>query len=132
MPRPDFLVRLAIARQYMRPVAAPEPHMTILAWITHGASGAEVEALVRAYKKELAVNPDGQKEILMLLRRFAMLNTGRIDEQRKSLLSGSEEELLQALRDDTGLPLEELGAITGQDKSTISRRLKRGASKEQN
>jgi SpoVK/Ycf46/Vps4 family AAA+-type ATPase len=49
IPKPGFDVRYAIASNYMRHVKAPEAHFKILAWATDKASGAEVEALVRAY-----------------------------------------------------------------------------------
>jgi hypothetical protein len=125
--KPDREVRHAIIAQHMPPVDAPPAHIAMLAWMTEGASGAEVEALVRGYKKEIAVNPDGKRELLHMLRRFVTLNTGRITEVRKAALLGNEDKLLQTLRTDTQMSFEELGVIAGQDKSTISRRLKHSA-----
>lgn len=125
IPKPDFAVRLAMANHFIQPVAAPDAHMKVLAWSTEGASGAEIEALVRAYKKNIAVNPNAQTEVLQLLRMFTTLNTGRISEARKRVINGDESELLKALRDDTqlGFRLEDLGILTGHDKSTMSRRM---------
>lgn len=127
IPKPDSEVRRAIVEQNMPPIEAPSSHIALLAWLTDGCSGAEVEALVRAYKKEIAVNPNSKRELLHALRRFATLNTGRITERRKKYLLGNEDRLLQVLRADMELNFEDLGTITGQDKSTISRRLKQVA-----
>lgn len=127
IPKPELDVRRAIVNQNMSPVKAPSSHIALLAWLTDGCSGAEVEALVRAYKKEFAVNPNAGRELLHTVRRFVTLNTGRVTEARKAFVLGNEDRLLHALRADLALNFEELGLITGQDKSTISRRLKQAA-----
>jgi len=127
IPKPDYDVRRAIAEQYMPPIEAPASHIAMLAWLTDSCSGAEVEMLVRAYKKEIAINPNASREFLHMLRRFATLNTGRVTEARKTLLLGNEDHLLQTLRSDIQLKLEDLGLIAGHDKSTVSRRLKQSA-----
>ena len=123
LPKPDFAVRLSIAERNMLPVQAASAHLKTLAWFTEGSSGAEIEALVRAYKKELAINPDGERQVLPLLRRFATLNTGRVSDARKKQVNGDEELLIRDLRDDpnTAFSLEELGLLTGKNKSTMSR-----------
>jgi hypothetical protein len=127
IPKPEFPVRVEIARQYTTPVQASEAHLKTLAWFTEGASGAEIEALVRAYKKGLAINPDEERHFLRLLKRFATLNTGRISELRKQQINGDEEQVLRTLRDDPDLKLtfEEIGLLTGRNKSTVSRQMTR-------
>jgi hypothetical protein len=124
LPKPDFSVRLAIAQRNMTPVQASEAHLKALAWFTEGSSGAEIEALVRAYKKELAINPDGERQFIPLLKRFATLNTGRVSDLRKQQVNEDEEQLLRILRDDpnTAFSLEDLGLLTGKNKSTMSRK----------
>lgn len=124
LPKPDFTVRLAIAERNMAPVQASEAHLKTLAWFTEGSSGAEIEALVRAYKKELAMNPDGERQFIPLLRRFATLNTGRVSELRKQQITENDDQILRILRDDpnTAFSMEDLGLVMGKNKSTMSRR----------
>lgn len=124
LPKPDFAVRLAIAERNMAPVQASEAHLKALAWFAEGSSGAEIEALVRSYKKELAINPDGERQFIPLLKRFATLNTGRISEVRKQQVNKDEDQLLRLLRDDpnTAFSLEDLGLLMGKNKSTMSRK----------
>lgn len=122
IPKPSFAIRLQMAQRFMHPVDAPTGHLKLLAWITEGASGAEVEVLVRSYKKEVTVNPDAARQLLTLIRRFITLNTGRISPERKDAVLGDEDKFLQVLRET--FSLEELGQLTGHDKSTMSRRFK--------
>ncbi len=135
LPKPDFAVRLAIAERNMTPVQAANAHLKALAWFTEGSSGAEIEALVRSYKKELAINPDGERQFIALLKRFATLNTGRVSEIRKQQVNEDEEHLLRIWREDpnTTFSLEDLGLLMGKNKSTMSRKFsaaegKKGAS----
>jgi hypothetical protein len=129
IPKPSFDVRLAIANHYMAPVQASLAHLKTLAWFTDGSSGAEIEALVRAFKKELAINPDGERQFISLLKRFATLNTHRISERRKQQINGDEDQLLHALRNDAAMnfSLEDLGLLTGKNKSTMSRQMTKRA-----
>lgn len=124
LPKPDFAVRLAIAQRNMVPAQASDAHLKALAWFTEGSSGAEIEALVRSYKKELAINPDGERQFIQLLKRFATLNTGRVSDIRKQQVNEDEDELLRILREDpnTAFSLEDLGLLMGKNKSTMSRK----------
>ena len=130
IPRPDFQVRVEIARRFMSPVPAPESHLRLIAWFADGASGAEIEAIVRTYKKARAVQAaDDQTGMLETLRRFAALNSGRMKPERLALLSADAGALFRALRDDEELAfsMADIGEVAGRDKSTVSRQLGGGA-----
>lgn len=66
-----------------------------------------------------------QVGMLETLRRFATLNSGRVQEERLALLSGDAKSLVRALHDDKelGFSLADIGAVSGRDKSTVSRQL---------
>ena len=51
IPKPDFEMRKAIAAHFMPPIQAPDIHLRLIAWFTEGSTGAEIESLVRTYKK---------------------------------------------------------------------------------
>jgi SpoVK/Ycf46/Vps4 family AAA+-type ATPase len=128
IPKPDFPVRLRIASHFMAPVAAPASHLKLIAWFTKDATGAEVESLVRAYKKASATpHSDKKLEVLESLRRFATLNSARVHPERRALLFGEIGALLGALKDDATLDfsLTDLGELSGKDRSTVSRLLSR-------
>lgn len=125
IPRPDFPVRVEIARTFMPPIAAPEAHLRLIAWFTEGTTGAEIEALVRTYKKSIAVRRDEPRQLLDTLRQFATLNSARIDPTRRELLFADTGVLFKAMSRDAslGFSYEEIGGIAGKDKSTVSRQI---------
>lgn len=133
IPKPDFDVRVTIVRHFMTPVAASDTHIKLIAWFTEGGTGAEIEALVRTYKKATAVRGNGQPGLLETLRQFATLNSARVNPERRSQLFGDTRGLFRAMRDDPQLSfsLADIGEVAGKDKSTISRTLGRRSERRQ-
>lgn len=131
IPKPGFEVRKAIAAMFMPPVTAPDSHLRLIAWFTEGSTGAEIEALVRTYKKATTVREDDRRGLLDTLRQFATLNAARIQSERRTLLFDDPATLFRAMRDDPILAfsMADIGEIAGRDKSTVSRQLGRQASK---
>jgi ATPase family associated with various cellular activities (AAA) len=131
IPKPDFEVRKAIAAMFMPPVKAPDSHLRLIAWFTEGSTGAEIESLVRTYKKATTVREDDRRGLLDTLRQFATLNAARIQSERRTLLFHDPANLFRAMRDDPILAfsMADIGEIAGRDKSTVSRQLGRQASK---
>jgi hypothetical protein len=129
IPKPSFEVRLDIARSFMPPVSAPEAHLRLIAWFTEGATGAEIEAMVRTYKKAQAFQADEPRLLLETLRQFATLNSARIDPARRELLFADNGTLFKAMSRDPvlGFSYEDIGAIAGKDKSTVSRSISKTA-----
>jgi ATPase family associated with various cellular activities (AAA) len=126
VPRPDFEVRIAITRQFMAPLDAPDNHLRLIAWFTEGLTGAEIETLVRSYKKATVVQ---EAPLLETLRKFATLNSGGIDAKRRHLLFDNDRVLFQAMKQDPILAfsLNDIGEVAGKDKSTVSRQIGRNA-----
>ncbi|MGO9427598.1 AAA family ATPase [Rhodoblastus sp.] len=132
IPWPNFDVRVEIARSFMPPVTAPEAHLRLIAWFTEGATGAEIEALVRTYKKARAVRVGEPRQLLDTLRQFATLNSARIDPKRRELLFADIGVLFKAMSRDPslGFSYEDIGNIAGKDKSTISRHISKSGEVE--
>lgn len=127
IPKPDFEMRQAIASHFMPPVKAPDVHLRLIAWFTEGSTGAEIESLVRTYKKATTVREEDKRGLLDTLRQFATLNAGRVQSDRRALLFDEPTNLFRAMRDDPALAfsLADIGEVAGKDKSTVSRQLGR-------
>lgn len=127
IPKPDFKIRVEIARAFMPPVAAPETHLRLIAWFTEGATGSEIESVVRTYKKSTAIRIGSAKQLLGTLRQFATLNSARIDPKRRQLLFADSATLFKVMSGDAELRFsyEDIGDIAGKDKSTVSRQINR-------
>src|SRR5262249_39045074 len=113
IPRPEFGVRVEIARHFMPPIKSPETHLRMLAWFTEGATGAEIEALVRTYKKSMAVQSSQEQLLLDTLRQFATLNSGRIDPARRNMIFATNGKLFRAMKKDEQLDFsfDDIGGI---------------------
>lgn len=125
IPKPDFEMRKAIAQHFMPPITAPDSHLRLIAWFTEGATGAEIESLVRTYKKAMTVRESDRLDLLGTLRQFATLNAARVQSERRTLLFDEPTTLLRAMREDPalGFSMTDIGEIAGKDKSTVSRQL---------
>ncbi len=132
IPKPDFTVRKAIAEHFMPPIKAPDSHLRLIAWFTEGSTGAEIEALVRTYKKATTVREEDQRGLLETLRQFATLNAARVQSERRALLFDEPANLFRAMHNDPtlGFSMADIGDIAGKDKSTVSRWLGRQAGKQ--
>lgn len=129
IPKPDFEMRKAIATHFMRPVTAPDIHLRLIAWFTECSTGAEIESLVRTYKKATTVREENKRGLLDTLRQFATLNAARVQSERRALLFDDPSHLFRVMRDDPvlGFSMTDIGEIAGKDKSTVSRQLGRAA-----
>jgi hypothetical protein len=109
----------------MPPVKAPDSHLRLISWVTEGATGAEIESLVRTYKKATTVREEDKRGLLDTLRQFATLNAARVQSERRALLFEDSTNLFRAMRDDPILnfSMSDIGEISGKDKSTVSRQL---------
>ena len=131
IPKPDFEMRRSIAAHFMPPVKAPDSHLRLIAWFTEGSTGAEIESLVRTYKKATTVRDEDQRGLLDTLRQFATLNAARVQSERRALLFGDPPNLFRAMLNDPilGLSMTDIGRISGRNKSTVSRQIGRQAAK---
>jgi SpoVK/Ycf46/Vps4 family AAA+-type ATPase len=126
IPKPDFRSRLEIAKHFLLPLTIQRSHLYLIAWATEGASGAEIEMLVRSYKKStIAKSESTSQDLITTLRLFATLNSARISDDRKLLLFSDWGILFKALKDDglLNFSLADIGEVAGKDKSTVSRYL---------
>ncbi|SDQ68977.1 AAA family ATPase [Paraburkholderia tuberum] len=125
IPKPEFDIRIEIARAFMAPLTPPSSHLRLIAWFTQGASGAEIEMLVRTYKKASVVNKDSAQGLLDTLQQFATRNAARVEESRRALLFSEPGTLFRAMKSDPDLnfSLADIGEVAGRDKSTVSRQI---------
>lgn len=125
IPKPDFAMRKSIAEQFMPPIKASDSHLQLIAWFTEGSTGAEIESLVRTYKKAMSIRGTDRLDLLGTLRQFATLNAARVHSERRALLFDEPTNLFRAMRDDPILcfSMTDIGEIAGRDKSTVSRQI---------
>jgi hypothetical protein len=129
VPSPDFPARVAIARHYMARHPLPDEQLRILAWLSDGLSGAEIEALCRSIRKTAAIAKE-DFDFLSSIRSLAMLHAGRVPKLRQEQLREENNVLARTWLADKSLALgqRDIASIFRRDPGTISRWLReRGA-----
>lgn len=123
IPKPNFGIRVKLAENFMQPLSVPAQHLKLIAWFTEGSTGAEIESVVKTYKRSAVIRGPESDNLIDILRQFAILNSARLSSTRKELLFQDTSNLFRQLRDDRTLniSLEDIGIMAGRDKSSISR-----------
>lgn len=122
IPRPEFATRTEIAARFLGKDFAAPFHGKLLAWISDGLAGSEIESLARSIRKAKVI--DGpQFDLLETMRRLSALNSGRVSAERVSQLALENPRLAAALKADPSLGLDtnELAELFGNHPSTIGR-----------
>jgi SpoVK/Ycf46/Vps4 family AAA+-type ATPase len=122
VPRPDFYARLAVVRRYLKPLTLEEAEIRFVAWITDGASGADIETLVNSIKKAIALGaPD--PELVPLLQRVLVQHSRRFGSDRTASLqldlAALSKQLLHVR--DLGYSQSDLAILFKRNKATVSR-----------
>lgn len=122
VPMPGFDVRAEIVKRTAAPMDFDWPVVAMLAGILEGASGAEVEDFVRAYKKRYAVG-DAPATPMKALQDISTLNNNRVPAFALEVLRSEESFVAWLKRNDQfSLKVIEIGPLVGKGKSTVSRK----------
>jgi AAA+ superfamily predicted ATPase len=122
VPRPDFNARLAVVRGYLKPLTLDEAEIRFLAWITDGASGADIETLVNSIKKAIALGAQ-DPELVPLLQRVLIQHSRRFGSDRTASLNLDFAALSKQLLHvrDLGYSQSDLATLFKRNKATVSR-----------
>jgi hypothetical protein len=130
IPLPDDETRARLLEQFSKPLRIQGAEEKFLLWATEGMSGADIESLISAGKRFIVLHgPDGHtreveeraKRLLEALRHQAFLNARLFAPDRRSSLTGPNEELATALIKN-GFTQKEAGSLVGLSQSAVSRR----------
>ena len=122
MPRPELEARRRIALRYL----ANAPHREVLAgmiaWLTAGGSGAEIETVATSLRKRLALSDPGLSPYQAVLSVLG-LHAGRVAAEPRAQLDHPPEDLARTLWQDQSLGFDQadLATVFGKDPATISR-----------
>jgi SpoVK/Ycf46/Vps4 family AAA+-type ATPase len=130
MPKPDFKARLAIVRRFTAALSLSDVDWRLLAWLTEGRSGSEVQTLCNAVLRLAALSTSRDFSVAEALRLNAHLSADFNASPRQVALIGEQESLARSLADDpeTSFTQSDLAKMFQKDQSTISRWLRRNES----
>jgi ATPase family associated with various cellular activities (AAA) len=125
---PDLAARISMLQRFLQPLILTQPELKVLAWVTKGMTGADIETLIIGGKRFLVMQDAGKASgsggatVMAALRRQATLNGQLFHPDTRDLLLGPADALTAALVDDAGLTQKEAGELLGLSQSTVSRR----------
>ena len=133
IPKPSHEVLSKIIGKFLSPLKFKDEEIKFLAWCIEGGTGADAKSLVQWIKKNHVLEQNKESPLVELLRRFALLNSGRIDSAKRNMLVHEEDNLLTALLDNQefGFKKKEVADFMGIAASTVSKKISKIKEMEQ-
>jgi SpoVK/Ycf46/Vps4 family AAA+-type ATPase len=125
VPKPEFGARLEMIQRMLPPLELQEVETRLLAWLSDGMSGADVESLIQSIKKAVVLR-GGEFELIPMLRQVLLLHGGRMVSDRTASLKLDAAQLSKVLLGASDLRFHQtdLAALFRKNKATVSRWLR--------
>jgi SpoVK/Ycf46/Vps4 family AAA+-type ATPase len=125
VPKPSFEARLEIVRRIILPLAFEAVEMRLLAWLSDGMSGADLESLILSIKKAVVLRGE-EIDLVSLLRQILLLHSGRAASERAASLKLDAAPLSKILLNAPELRFHQydLATLFKKNKATVSRWLR--------
>lgn len=121
VPIPPSSVVMLLIKKYLEPLSFDDVELRFFAWVMTGASGADIEMLAKWIKRATVINNNAT--IINTVKQFALLNSGRISEEKRLKLSSPDEELLVSLLNDNNFTFKQIdiASLFGISASNVSK-----------
>jgi SpoVK/Ycf46/Vps4 family AAA+-type ATPase len=128
VPKPSFEARLEIVRRLIPPLIFEAVEMRLLAWLSEGMSGADLESLILSIKKAVVLRGEDM-DLVALLRQILLLHSGRASSERAQSLKLDHARLSKVLMNAPELRFHQydLASLFKKNKATVSRWLREDA-----
>jgi SpoVK/Ycf46/Vps4 family AAA+-type ATPase len=122
-PSPEVLYNLIT--KFIHPLKLQDEEVKFLSWCIEGGSGADVKSLIQWLKKSRTLEGSNSLNLVSLLKRFSLLNSGRIDVRKRNLLAHGDDELIFTLLNESsyGFKQKEVASLLGVTPSTLSKKI---------
>lgn len=122
IPRPSAQVIQVLIKKFMEPLKYNEAEVEFLSWCLQGATGADVEKLTNWLKRMSLIPEYKDESLLNQMRRYALLNTGRVSGTVKDALAMPTDEVLRnILTDNPTIKQKDLAGVFNLAPSSISK-----------
>jgi hypothetical protein len=125
VPKPSFEARIEIVRRLIPPLNFEAVEMRLLAWLSEGMSGADLESLILSIKKAVVLRGE-DIDLIALLRQILLLHSGRASSERAQSLKLDHARLSKVLMSAPELRFHQydLASLFKKNKATVSRWLR--------
>lgn len=130
IPKPSIKVTITLMKKFLQPLELDENEIKLLAWSMEGTSGADVEMLAKWLKRTTIL--DKERKIGHVIKQFALLNSGRISEEKRAIMSGDDEHFFTSLLNDREFSFKQvdIAPLFGISTSSLSKTLSKSKLKE--
>ena len=121
VPAPSQHVVIMLMKKFLMPLDFSEIELRFFSWVMAGASGADIEMLAKWIKRSTVI--DSNLSIVSIIKRFTLLNSGRISEEKRKKLSSTDDEIIIALLNDNSYTFKQIdiASLFGVSASNISK-----------
>lgn len=120
IPKPSKDVIPSLLNKFLTPIELDENQINFLVWAIENSSGADIESLAKWIKKAIVL--DEYASFTNQVRKFALLNTGRVQNVKRAILLEQDDQLIHALQNDN-FKQKDIAALLGKAQSTLSKQL---------
>ncbi len=126
VPKPDAITRQEILKKQFSGQDFDETQLRLLAWLTDGKSGSDIEKLSDFLRRQLAIQKNAFN-FLDAVRGYVRMSASEVESTNRQIIFDESEKIARALAHDKNLPFsqEQLAALFCCTQPTISRWLKK-------
>jgi SpoVK/Ycf46/Vps4 family AAA+-type ATPase len=121
IPKPDIQTVPALLEKFLNPVKLSETEIQFLSWVIEGLSGADIQSLAKWIKKSRVFEPE--ESIVITIRKFAVLNGGRVENHKKDILFLNDIDFANKLIKEFGFSQTQISLLVKKSQSYFSKKL---------
>lgn len=128
IPKPSSQVIPMLIKKFIAPLEYNEAEVVFLGWCLQGATGADVQKMANWLKRMSIIPEYKSQNLIRLMQRYVLLNTGRVSKLVKEALEKSMDEMVRSiLKDNPNLKQKDLAEMFNLAPSSISKMKKKEA-----
>nr|WKN38690.1 ATP-binding protein [Tunicatimonas sp. TK19036] len=123
IPKPSPEVMMLLLKKFLKPLEFNESEIKFLAWCLEGSSGADAEMLSKWLKRAFVLKKN--INIVFVLKQFALLNSGRVNAEKRNIMLHSDEDFIMMLINDKSYSFKQkdVALLFGMTPSSLSKQL---------
>jgi len=98
IPKPSELIIPSLLTRFLEPLKYSEAETSFLSWCLQGCSGADILKMSNWLKRMSIIEEYQSESLLDLMRRYILLNTGRVSETVKDSITKTPDEIYNELK----------------------------------
>jgi SpoVK/Ycf46/Vps4 family AAA+-type ATPase len=123
IPNPSPEVMIHLLKKFIYPLEFNESEVRFLAWCLEGSSGADAETLSKWLKRAFVL--EKKSNIVNVMKQFALLNSGRVNINKRNIMLHSDEDFISMLLSDRIylFKQKDIASLFGITPSSLSKQL---------